>query len=118
LRDDLRTEATGHELRATTSKPRAAIGLRRALGARRRDIRNQFLLESGLLAGFGGLVGVSLGIGAALAVSHLGYWDAVISWAAVAVGFAFSATVGVVFGLYPAMRAARLQPVEALRAES
>jgi putative ABC transport system permease protein len=94
------------------------IGLRRAVGARRRDIRTQFLLESALLAGLGGLAGVGLGIAASLAVPHLGYWDAVISWPAVGIGFLFSVTVGLVFGLYPAARAARLQPIEALRAES
>ena len=94
------------------------IGLRRAVGARRRDIRNQFLLESSLLAGLGGAVGVGVGVTLSFAVSHLGYWDAVISWPAVAAGFLFSVTVGVIFGLYPAARAARLQPIEALRAES
>jgi putative ABC transport system permease protein len=93
------------------------IGLRRAVGARRRDIRNQFLLESGMLAGLGGLAGIGVGVAASLGVSYLGYWDAILSWPAMAVGFLFSASIGVVFGLYPAMRAAHLQPVEALRAE-
>ena len=94
------------------------IGLRRAVGARRRDIRSQFLLESGLLAGVGGVVGAAAGIVLSLGASYLGYWDAVISWPAVAAGFLFSVTVGIIFGLYPATRAARLQPIEALRAES
>ena len=95
----------------------AEIGLRRALGALRRDIRNQFLFESGLLAGMGGLVGVTSGVGTAIAVSALGYWPTVISWPAAAVAFAFSVAVGMFFGLYPAVRAARLEPIESLRAE-
>jgi putative ABC transport system permease protein len=93
------------------------IGLRRALGARRRDIRTQFLLESGLLAGAGGLLGVGIGVGAALAASALGYWDTLLSWPTSAVGFAFSVSIGLVFGIYPAVRAARLEPIDALRAE-
>jgi putative ABC transport system permease protein len=93
------------------------IGLRRAVGARRSDIRTQFLLESGLLAAAGGLVGVLGGVGAALALSTLGYWETVISWPAALIGFIFSVSVGIVFGIYPAMRAAALEPVEALRAE-
>ena len=93
------------------------IGLRRAVGARRSDIRTQFLLESGLLAAAGGLVGVLGGVGAALAVSWLGYWETVISWHAAVVGLVFSVSVGIVFGIYPAMQAAALEPIEALRAE-
>jgi len=105
-------------LLVSVSERTKEIGLRRAVGARRRDIRNQFLLESGMLSGLGGLVGIGVGVAASLGVSYLGYWDAVLSWPSMAVGFLFSAAIGVVFGLYPAMRAARLQPVEALRAET
>ncbi|MBN2473336.1 MAG: FtsX-like permease family protein [Pirellulales bacterium] len=93
------------------------IGLRRALGATRGDIRFQFLIESALLAGTGGLVGVFGGVVTALAVSQLGYWEAVISWPAVLAGFGFSVAVGLVFGIYPAIRAAALEPIEALRSE-
>ena len=93
------------------------IGLRRAVGAMRRDIRNQFLFESGLLAGAGGMAGVLIGAGGAWTASAFGHWDAVISWPAAGVAFGFSTTLGVVFGLYPALRAARLEPTEALRAE-
>jgi putative ABC transport system permease protein len=93
------------------------IGLRRAVGALHRDIRTQFLIESALLAGTGGIVGVILGMGAAIAVSALGYWPIVISWPAAAVAFGFSVAIGVFFGLYPAIRAARQEPIHALRAE-
>lgn len=93
------------------------IGLRRAVGATRRDIRTQFLLESALLAGSGGVIGVVAGITAALAISWLGYWETIISWPAVFAGFAFSVAVGLVFGIYPAVRAAALEPIEALRSE-
>lgn len=93
------------------------IGLRRAVGATRRDIRNQFLLEATILAGVGGFLGVFFGVSGALGVSGLGYWETVISWSSAVVGFSFSVSLGVAFGIYPAIRAARLEPVEALRAE-
>jgi len=94
----------------------AEIGLRRALGARRRDIRNQFLLESVFLSGGGGLLGVMAGVLAIRCASVLG-WETGVSWPAAVVAFAFSWAIGVIFGLYPAMRAARLEPIQALRAE-
>jgi len=93
------------------------IGLRRALGATRGDVRLQFLFESGLLAGAGGILGVAAGVTAAALVSRLGYWETVISWPTAAVGFVFSVAVGVIFGIYPAVRAAALEPIEALRSE-
>jgi len=96
---------------------RGEIGLRRALGARRPDIRMQFLIESVLLAGTGGAIGVIIGIGCAYALSALGYWETLISWPATAAAFLFSAVLGIFFGIYPASRAASLEPIEALRAE-
>jgi putative ABC transport system permease protein len=96
---------------------RGEIGLRRALGARRQDIRLQFLFESILLAGSGGAMGVIIGVGCAYGLSALGYWDTLISWPATAVAFLLSMILGVFFGIYPASRAASLEPIEALRAE-
>ena len=93
------------------------IGLRRALGATRSDIRFQFLVESALLSGTGGLVGITAGVAAALAVSRLGYWETVISWPTALGGLVFSVAIGLIFGIYPAARAAALEPIEALRSE-
>ncbi len=96
---------------------RGEIGLRRALGARCRDIRVQFLIESVLLAGTGGATGVLVGIGCAYGLSTLGYWETLISWPSAGMAFGFSVILGVFFGMYPASRAAGLEPIEALRAE-
>jgi putative ABC transport system permease protein len=93
------------------------IGLRRALGARRRDVQVQFLFEAVLLAGTGGTLGVLAGIGVTLGCRLFGGWEVLFSWPAAAIGFAFSVTVGLVFGMYPALRASRLEPIAALRAE-
>ncbi len=93
------------------------IGLRRAVGALKRDIRNQFLIEATILSCSGGFLGVLLGVSGALFLSRLGYWETVISWPSAGIAFFFSATLGILFGLYPALRAAGLEPIEALRAE-
>lgn len=93
------------------------IGLRRAVGALKRDIRIQFLMEAVMLSCSGGLIGILSGVAGALALSHLGYWETIISWSSAGIAFFFSTLLGVVFGIYPALRAANLEPIEALRAE-
>jgi putative ABC transport system permease protein len=93
------------------------IGLRKALGARRRDIMWQILTESVTLSTFGGVVGTILGFLLALLISKLSPLPAAVQLWSVAIGLGITATVGLFFGLYPAMRAARLDPIEALRRE-
>jgi putative ABC transport system permease protein len=93
------------------------IGLRRALGARTRDILGQFLVEAVTLSRIGGLVGVLLGVGSALAVARIADWQVVLPGGAVLLAVAFAFVIGVFFGFYPARKAARLNPVEALRFE-
>jgi len=93
------------------------IGLRRALGAKRRDIQIQFVLESAMLAAGGGLAGVVVGLAVAAGAAMFGPWDLVISWHAAGLGLACSTILGLVVGAIPAARAARLEPIAALRAE-
>ena len=93
------------------------IGLRMAVGARGRDILLQFLIEALTMACAGGLIGVGLGIGISFLVSMLGSWPTVISGFSVFLGFVSAAATGVVFGFYPARRAAALDPIDALRYE-
>jgi putative ABC transport system permease protein len=91
------------------------IGLRLAVGARQWDILRQFLLESAGLAVIGGAIGIAIGIGAAYVISKAAGWPLLIEPGAVLLAVLFSGLVGVFFGWYPALRASRLDPIEALR---
>jgi macrolide transport system ATP-binding/permease protein len=93
------------------------IGLRKAVGAARRAILSQFLIESAVLSTVGGAAGVLLGVSVSLVLSKLAGWAAVVSPGAVCLAFAFSAGVGVLFGFWPARKASLLSPIEALRYE-
>lgn len=92
------------------------IGLRKALGARSKDIRNQFLIEALTLSGFGGVLGIILGIVVALLVNQF-VFTTTITWWSLALSFGFSMLVGVLFGVAPAIRASKLDPIQALRYE-
>ncbi len=93
------------------------IGIRKALGASHGDILRQFLLESSLLCLMGGTAGILLGTGLAYAVARFAKWPPLVSLSTVGIAVGFSLAVGLFFGLYPASRAARLDPIEALRYE-
>jgi putative ABC transport system permease protein len=93
------------------------IGVRKALGARRFDVLMQFLIEAIVLCMLGGVVGIGLGSGAAVAMHRVFNWNTSVGMPSVLVAFAFSAAVGIVFGVWPARRAASLDPIEALRFE-
>ncbi len=93
------------------------IGLRLAVGARGRDILLQFLIEAVTLSVVGGLIGIILGIGGARGLSANFGWTTLVSPESIALAFAFSAAIGVFFGFYPARKAARLDPIDALRYE-
>ncbi|MGQ0571764.1 MAG: ABC transporter permease, partial [Armatimonadota bacterium] len=93
------------------------IGIRKAIGARRQDILLQFLVESVALSVTGGVIGVGLGIVGSRLINQFAGWATLLSMQAIVLAFAFAVAVGVFFGLYPAQRAATLDPIEALRHE-
>jgi putative ABC transport system permease protein len=88
-----------------------------AVGARRRDILVQFLVEAVTLSLIGGLIGIALGLGASAAIAGLADWPVLIQVETLVLAFAFSGAVGIFFGFYPARKASRLNPIDALRYE-
>jgi len=93
------------------------IGLRMAVGARSRDILMQFLVEAVTLSLIGGVIGIGVGVGSSQAISQFAEWRTQLPVEAIAMAFGFSAAIGIFFGFYPARKAARLDPIEALRYE-
>lgn len=107
---------------ATVGERTREIGLRKAVGATNRLIRNQFLLEASMLTGLGGVIGIIIGIIVSYLVSllmqHLGYdWAFIVSWVSIVLAVGVSILTGVIFGLLPAFKASKLDPIEALRYE-
>jgi putative ABC transport system permease protein len=93
------------------------IGVRKALGARRAEILFQFLMEAAFLTMLGGVIGIGLGAGIGWAVHLASGFPISLPWWSFAIGLGFSASVGIFFGMYPAVKASRLDPIEALRYE-
>ena len=93
------------------------IGLRKAVGAARKAILSQFLIESVILSLMGGLIGIILGCSISFILSNLAGWAAIVTTKSMVLAFTFSATVGVIFGFWPARKASLLSPIEALRYE-
>jgi macrolide transport system ATP-binding/permease protein len=93
------------------------IGLRKAVGAARRAILFQFLIESAVLSTIGGIIGIIMGVSVSMGLSYFAGWAAIVTPQSVLLAFAFSASVGVIFGFWPARKASLLSPIEALRYE-
>lgn len=93
------------------------IGIRKALGATRQDILLQFLIEALVLCSIGGVIGMIIGIGGAFLIAFFANWPPLVSWTTMLVAFLFSSIVGIFFGIYPASKASKLDPIEALRYE-
>jgi putative ABC transport system permease protein len=93
------------------------IGIRRAIGARRSDIVRQFLIEAVLISGGGGVLGIAFGLFLSWLIARLADWKTIVTTPSVLIAFGVSVVVGVVFGIYPALKASRIDPIEALRYE-
>jgi putative ABC transport system permease protein len=93
------------------------IGLRMAVGARRRHILLQFLIEAVTLSLIGGIIGIALGLGGSRAISYFAAWRTLVNPESIVIAFGFAAGIGIFFGFYPARKASRLDPIEALRYE-
>ena len=102
---------------ATILERTREIGTRRAVGARRGDIVRQFLVETILISLVGGFLGIAFGAGMSRLIAWLAGWSTIVTPASILLAFVVSVSVGLVFGVYPAMKAARLNPVEALHSE-
>jgi putative ABC transport system permease protein len=93
------------------------IGVRRAVGARRSDVLRQFLVEAVIISFVGGLLGIAGGFGISRLVAFMAGWSTIVTYGSILLAFAVSVTIGLIFGIYPAAKAAGLDPVEALRYE-
>ncbi len=102
---------------ATVLERTREIGIRRAIGARQGDIIRQFLTEAVLISIVGGLIGIAFGFGLSRVIAGAAGWSTVVTWSSIAVAFGVSVFIGLLFGIYPAVQAAKLDPIEAIRYE-
>ncbi len=102
---------------ATVMERTREIGVRRATGARRGDIVRQFLIESVLISAGGGVVGIGFGYFLAWLIARSAEWKTIVTPSSIVIAFGVSMAVGVIFGIYPARQASRIDPIEALRYE-
>jgi putative ABC transport system permease protein len=102
---------------ATVTERTREIGIRRALGARRWDITSQFLVETTVLSSTGGLLGILVGVLIPMVVTATSEIETVLSWWSIVLAFGISVATGIMFGMYPARRAAMMDPIDALRHE-
>jgi putative ABC transport system permease protein len=102
---------------ATVLERTREIGIRRAIGARQGDIIRQFLTEAVLISIVGGLIGIAFGFGLSRIIAGAAGWSTVVTWSSIAVAFGVSVFIGLLFGIYPAVQAAKLDPIEAIRYE-
>ncbi len=102
---------------ATVLERTREIGIRRAIGARQRDIVRQFLIEAVLISIAGGLIGIAAGFGGSLIIANIAEWPTVVTATSIFVAFGVSVFIGLLFGIYPAVQAAKLDPIEAIRYE-
>jgi len=102
---------------ATVLERTREIGIRRSVGARRWDIVRQFMTESVLISAGGGLLGIAFGFFLAWLIARTAEWKTIVTTISVVVAFGVSVAVGVLFGVYPAVKASRINPIEALRYE-
>ena len=93
------------------------IGVRRAIGARQKDVVRQFLIETTIISLSGGVAGILLGVGLSQLIGVLAGWSTIVTTGSIVLAFGVSVFIGIVFGLYPAVRASRLDPVKALHYE-
>ena len=101
----------------TVTERTREIGLRKAIGAKAKDINLQFLAEAVMLTLAGGVIGVALGWSVSFGVTYFGILQTKVTIQSIIIAFSISASIGIVFGYYPAQRAAKLNPIEALRYE-
>jgi len=102
---------------ATVTERTREIGIRRALGAKRKDIINQFLVEAIILSAIGGVIGVFLGVSIPAIVTKFADMVTIVTYWSIIIAFGISVAIGITFGIYPARKAAWLDPIEALRHE-